>query len=669
MDRTAWIVVTACVIGMFFYGTWYSKETQKELAAAAAQRAAEAVARGETEAPALASGEPANAAAADAKVGAADGQTAVDPAAEAEEKIEEQSFVLDNDFIRCHLTNLGAGIAEVELLDHKRSLVGDDGYVTLNAGQKTPIGALSSGPGVIDTAAWTVRSHNDREVVFLRDGADGLRIQKRYYLPEPPAAGEAEKAEEDADDAAGYDPHLVRLQVTIRNISDASLTVNQKYLYAGAAAPLHVREWSREIGYFYKSTGDSMEFESVDTFRKGMFRKERSSDVVQVPQLEWAGINDQFYAVLMRAENPADASVWASRSSVVIPGDEELSKKKKLQAIHAAVGLPEVPLNVDDQHTFDYEIYLGGKEFSRLQHIGQGRKAIMHYDELPIIGWLFGWAIRPLAALLILSLEWMHHFVPYGVAIILTTILIRLIIWPLYAKSTRTMKRMSKLTPKMKEIKEQYKDDPQKQNQEIMGLYKKYGVNPLGGCLPMFVQMPIFLGFYRMLSSAVELRHEGFLWIDDLSMPDTLFMIPGLDIPFNLLPLLMSVTMLIQMKVAPQSGDATQRMIFMLMPVVFLVICYNFASALSLYWTTTNIFSIFQTLLMNKLPEPELKARKQPPGGGGPGNGGGGGGGKKGFLQRLQEQAEAQQKAKRNQVSGDRGDRHTQSKTKKRKKR
>jgi YidC/Oxa1 family membrane protein insertase len=218
---------------------------------------------------------------------------------------------------------------------------------------------------------------------------------------------------------------------------------------------------------------------------------------------------------------------------------------------------------------------------------------------------------------------------------------------------------MSKLTPKMKEIKEEYKDDPQKQNQEIMGLYKKYGVNPLGGCLPMFVQMPVFLGFYRMLSSAVELRHESFLWVTDLSMPDTLFEIPGLNIPFNLLPLLMAVTMVIQMKVAPQSGDATQRMIFMLMPVVFLVICYNFASALSLYWTTTNIFSIFQTLLMNKLPEPELKTKKLPEGGTK----------KKGFMQRLQDQAEAQQKAKKNQVAGEKGNRHTPGKSKKRKKR
>ncbi|MCL4152535.1 UNVERIFIED_CONTAM: hypothetical protein GTU68_003332 [Idotea baltica] len=211
------------------------------------------------------------------------------------------------------------------------------------------------------------------------------------------------------------------------------------------------------------------------------------------------------------------------------------------------------------------------------------------------------------------------------------------------------MKRMSKLTPKMKEIKEQYKDDPHKQNQEIMGLYRKYGVNPLGGCLPMFVQMPIFLGFYRMLSSAVELRHQPFLWID-----------PGTSIPFNLLPLLMAGTMIIQMKVSPQSGDATQRMIFMFMPLVFLVICYNFASALALYWTTQNIFSIGQTMLMNKLPEPELKKKKLKEGGGKAG----------GFMQRLQAQAEAQQRAKKaSQAAGEKGDRHTKGKSKKKKKR
>lgn len=654
MDRTAWIAVIASLAAMFFYGKYQADQTvkaQREAAEKAAVAAAAAPAPTEIADAAPAPAEPAAGVASDVK-----SDEAPAPASAPAETIDAQTITLENDFVRFHFTNMGAGVATAELLKHKRSLEGDNGFVTINEiNTNSPIGALSTGPGVVDVTGWQVQSQSATEVVFFKDKADGLRMQKRFWLPQSARAPNADK-EASQDEA---DPYLLNLQLTIRNISTAPMVLKHRFLYVGAAAPLHVNEWTREIGYFWKPANDSMEFENVDQFSKGLMRKEKAHDDFAISELSWAGVNDQFYTSMIRAETPADGGVWARRFPIVLNGDAEKSKKKKLHAIEAGFGLPEFTLNVEDQRTLNYEFYLGPKEYKRLKGLGDQRTAVMHYDALPVIGWFFGWAIRPLAAFLITSLEWMHGFVPYGVAIILTTILIRLVIWPLYAKSTRTMKRMSKLTPKMKEIKEQYKDDPQKQNQEIMGLYRKYGVNPLGGCLPMFVQMPIFLGFYRMLSSAVELRHQPFLWIDDLSMPDTLFDIPGTSIPFNLLPLLMAVTMIIQMKVSPQSGDSTQRMIFMFMPVIFLVICYNFAAALALYWTTQNIFSIGQTMLMNKLPEPELKKKKLKEGGSG-----------KGFMQRLQAQAEAQQKAKKaSQLVGEKGDRHTKGKSKKRKKR
>ncbi|MDG2122471.1 MAG: membrane protein insertase YidC, partial [Verrucomicrobiales bacterium] len=212
----------------------------------------------------------------------------------------------------------------------------------------------------------------------------------------------------------------------------------------------------------------------------------------------------------------------------------------------------------------------------------------------------------------------------YGIAVILVTVILRILIWPLHAKSTRTMKRMSQLTPKMNEVREKYKDNPQKQQQEMMTLYKTYGVNPFGGCLPMFLQIPIFFGFYRMLQSAVELRGQSFLWVEDLSMPDTIAQVGGIDV--NPLPLLMAVTMVLQMAVTPTSGDKMQQRMFMIMPVVFLFICYNFASALALYWTTQNIFAIGQTWLMGKMPQPTLEKKKPAPKGPRGGAGGDGGG-------------------------------------------
>ena len=193
---------------------------------------------------------------------------------------------------------------------------------------------------------------------------------------------------------------------------------------------------------------------------------------------------------------------------------------------------------------------------------------------------------------------------------------------------------MSKLQPEMAKIKEKYADDPNKINTETMGLYKKYGINPLGGCLPMLIQIPIFFGFYRMLQYAVELRGHSFLWVSDLSQPDTLMHLSFLgNLPLNLLPIVMAITSFLQIRMTPQTGDATQQKIMMFMPFMFFFFCYNFASALALYWTTQNIFSIGQTWLMNKIPEPELVARS--------------GSGKKSWAQRMAErQAEMQRQRK-----------------------
>jgi YidC/Oxa1 family membrane protein insertase len=203
----------------------------------------------------------------------------------------------------------------------------------------------------------------------------------------------------------------------------------------------------------------------------------------------------------------------------------------------------------------------------------------------------------------------------YGVAILVLTLVIKSALWPLQNKATNSMKRMQALQPKMQELREKYKDDPQKMNAELMKMYKEYGINPFGGCLPMLVQIPIFFGFYRMLGTAEELRNEHFLWVKDLSQPDTVALIPGLGWPINVLPLLMAATMLWQQKLMPKSGDQMQQRIFMFVPLIFVVFCYNFASALALYWTAQNIFSVVQLYLTRNKELPAL-TKVTPPGGG-----------------------------------------------------
>ena len=185
--------------------------------------------------------------------------------------------------------------------------------------------------------------------------------------------------------------------------------------------------------------------------------------------------------------------------------------------------------------------------------------------------------------------------------------MIKLTLWPIQNKANRSMRQMAVLSPKMQELREKYKDDPTQMNQEVMKLYKQYGINPVGGCLPMMIQIPIFFGLFKMLGQAVELRNAKFLWIKDLSQPDTLAYLPVLGWRINLIPILMAATQIWLMAMTPKTGDPTQRRVMMFTPLIFLFICYNFAAALALYYTTQNLFSILQFYLNKRQPMPTLE--------------------------------------------------------------
>ncbi len=647
MDRTAWIVVTLCLAGLFGWGWWSSKEAGEY---AAQQKAWEEQQRllAAERAPA----EPVEPAGAATAADPAGGKPAATPGAAVEASaIPVKEITLANEEIRVHLTNRGGGVATAELLDHQRSLGEENGYVVINDRGDDVIGALSTGPKQIDRTVWEITAQDAASVTFSTVTPEMLRITKRFSLPEPDG-----------------EPHQLKLQVTVANENTQPLPIGRRFLYLGSAGPLHPDEWPRQTGFYFRDEdGGKVTYKGVDYFKGkkflGIGSDSKPHEELSIAVVDWAGINDQYFTTLLSPAEPYATTMWASRFPITLDGQEEISEKKQLHAVEAALGMPDLSLGAGELRTLNYELYLGPKEYQRLKALGDHRTLVMKYDDTPIFGWMFGWAIRPLASGLIQVLVKLKEWVGlYGVAIILVTILIRLLIWPVYAKSTRTMKRMSKLTPMMTEIKEKYKDDQERQSRELMKLYGEYGVNPLGGCLPMFIQMPVFLAFYGMLWRAVELRHESFLWVPDLSMPDTLFIIPGLNLPFNLLPLLMAGTTFVQMSMTPKSGDKTQQMVFRFMPLFFLVICYNFAAALALYWTTQNLFSIFQTWLMNRLPEPELKKRKRKPG--------------KSFVERMQEQAKAREKggagaqapgaAGRTKLASEKGDRHTKKRKKKR---
>ena len=197
-----------------------------------------------------------------------------------------------------------------------------------------------------------------------------------------------------------------------------------------------------------------------------------------------------------------------------------------------------------------------------------------------------------LSIALLFFIKFLHQYISnYGVAIILLTIMIKLIFWPLGNISYRSMKEMQKLQPKIEELKEKYKNDKNKIGQETMALYRSHKVNPMSGCLPILIQIPVFIGLYNTLLYAIELRHSPFFWwIQDLSAKD----------PYYITPIIMGATQFIQQKMTPTVGDPMQAKIMLLMPIVFTFIFLNFPAGLVIYWLLNNVLSIGQQVYINR---------------------------------------------------------------------
>lgn len=235
-----------------------------------------------------------------------------------------------------------------------------------------------------------------------------------------------------------------------------------------------------------------------------------------------------------------------------------------------------------------YTLYLGPKDTTALNAVDPA------FDRAIDFGWSH-FIARPLVSLLRLLYGVTGN---YGIAIILLTVLVKLVFFPLSNKSFKSMSAMKKLQPQMERLREQYKEDRQKLNQEMMELYKRYEVNPLGGCIPMIVQLPVFIGLYQGLLYAIELRQAPFFgWIEDLSQPDRLgaLAIPFVDPPgVPVLTLLMGGSMVIQQMMMPTTGDPIQQKMMLLMPVIFTVMFINFPAGLVLYWLINNVLSVAQ---------------------------------------------------------------------------
>ena len=296
---------------------------------------------------------------------------------------------------------------------------------------------------------------------------------------------------------------------------------------------------------------------------------------IEISSFKYAGLDDGFFAFIYI---PQEDSAFPLTIFKVDPKVEK--------------GTPVLRISMD-KPALSAKLYFGPKKSDTLASLNVKAEKIVDFGWFDIIA-------KPLIMGLNLSNKVTHN---YGIDIILLTILIKIIFYPLSVKSYKSMKEMQKLQPQIAKLREKYKDDKQKVNQEMMTMYKQKGVNPMGGCLPMIIQIPVFFALYKALSGAIELRHAPFMfWINDLSAPEDLFSfaVMGYTIPIRILPLVMGITQMIQQKMTPTSADPIQEKMMLFMPIFFTFLFWGFPAGLVLYWLVNNVISIGQQYYINK---------------------------------------------------------------------
>lgn len=536
----------------------------------------------------------------------------------------EKIFSLENDKIRINFTNKGGAIKNVELRAYVKTQGSKDVFVFNDIDARTPALGLAFGENgeiPMPTSATFELVDSSKNFATYRAVIDGkFEVVRKYQLVENPEIAAA--------------PYTLATATSIKNITDTKQSVGEIFLCLGAVPPTESDVYGNNLAvvfydanngksHFLRSTSfvDSSGFLGIGSSRAKYFEK-----LSEYP-ITWGSVKNQFFAAVFTPEAISSNGGYAIPLSINLKD----SNKYMRNAVAGFMGFEAKTLEAGQTWNLGGSYYVGPKELDRLYSLGAGQEEVMNY------GW-FGFVSRPLSRLL----NWIHSIVAtfapdwgWGWSIIILTIIVRVVIWPLTSVQIKSAQRMAKLQKPLKEIREKYKDDQKRVQQETMKLYSEYGINPLAGCLPIFIQLPIFIGLYYMLQTSCEIRFAHFLWIDDLARPDTIEALPSIfGIPLHILPLVNAAITFLQMHLTPTpSTDKTQAWMFKLMPVIMLLFFYTFPSGLVLYWTVQSLIGIIQAVIVRRgADKVVLKKREKP-----------------GFMQKMQaamEQAQAAQAAR-----------------------
>lgn len=489
---------------------------------------------------------------------------------------------LKNEFITAEFSDYGGALRSVALKKY-HAVQGEPAPYVFNQTHENAILALTEVPGAGREARYEVETASPTEIVFKRTILDGkVEVRRRYTLTK--------------EGEPGADPYRIHHETTFKNLSGETLPLGHTALNLGTAALMNAGDDGQFLSVASYNGSDSHYIDPSD-LSGGMF----SSEKAELPQggpIKWAAVKNQFFTSIYTAATPGSGLVVrrvnlppfanSARPNVGITA----AARFDLPAL-APAGQPKASA------TLAGLAFVGPLEYSRIKNFDDREDRVFPYYRGFNKFFLSGF-VSPFQNLLLNTThKWTGN---WGVAIILMTILLKLISLPFTIKASKSAKQMAKLQPLMQEIREKHKDNPQKQQMATMELFKTHKVNPLGGCIPILITFPLFIGFFAMLQGTAELRFQSFLWAKDLAAPDTIAHLWGF--PINIMPLLMGATMIVQMRLTPTpSVDNMQMKMMQFMPVIFTIFCYNFSCALSLYSTINGLFTIGQQMVINRMKD------------------------------------------------------------------
>ena len=489
----------------------------------------------------------------------------------------EATEVLENDAIKVTVSSHGGGVRLVELKRYPASVncrdVDDPNRGLLAALNRfAPTPALSFGAGPLSGDGEFRLSRNGTTVRAEKLLPGGLAVVQDFSL------------------SNGY---FLNATVSVENRGTAPVTLPAHDYVVASATPMD-RHDKAEVQGAYWYNGSKAEQVSAPWFFNGFLGcmpNRRTEYVGGASNVVWAAVHNQFFALVAQPDH-VPAGVRVHDVALPRPTPSQLERDSKLNrdphAYVTAFTYPASVLAPGARLVRSHSVYAGPKEYRLLKDSDKNIALVMDFTGITGI----------CAKVLLTMLNTLHGVIPsYGWSIVVLTVMIKLVFWPLTNASTKSMKRMAALQPQINEIKEKYKNDPAKMNQKTMEFMRENRINPLAGCLPLLLTIPVFFGFFTMLRTSIELRGESFLWCCDLSRPDTVFEIPVLGFAVNLMPILYLGTAWWLSTLTPMSPqmDPAQQKMMRYMPVIFGVMFYNYSAGLTLYWTTQNLMTILQT--------------------------------------------------------------------------